>query len=385
MQGWGRVRGDGGTSTAAWPVGWLGTTGAGAGTGAVAPRAGGVRCDAGRVAGAAAQPTAGGYDGAVAGADRAPIRRVHDAFPWSWTASDVEDWTSSLLSRNGHAHSTIRSYQGAVACFLDYVVDARYGWAAECEARFGTHPVQICHEWNTAVHVADYEGRPGSAAVHPRGAAGVLRLRRRPGGRRPGGWPQGLAGGVSGRNTIQSDLRLGIAPAGVGDAGRGRLHHQSGGSAVGSVRHAGGALRQGDARVTPAAAASGDGDAVGGRGGRGVRERRPALLRRRAGIPALFLTERGERISLRQVDERFAVYRAGAGLPDNLTPHCLRHSYISHLIEDGVDPTFVQCQAGHSWASTTAGYTTVGADHANRMLRAAVERAFVAAPQGGSR
>ena len=58
--------------------------------------------------------------------------------------------------------------------------------------------------------------------------------------------------------------------------------------------------------------------------------------------PALFLTERGERISLRQVDERFAVYRAGAGLPDNLTPHCLRHSYISHLIEDGVDPTFVQ-------------------------------------------
>jgi len=101
--------------------------------------------------------------------------------------------------------------------------------------------------------------------------------------------------------------------------------------------------------------------------------------------PALFLTERGERISLRQVDERFAVYRAGAGLPDNLTPHCLRHSYISHLIEDGVDPTFVQCQAGHSWASTTAGYTTVGADHANRMLRAAVERAFVAAPQECSR
>ena len=82
-------------------------------------------------------------------------------FPWSWTASDVEDWTSSLLSRNGHAHATIRSYQGAVACFLDYVVDARYGWAAECEARFGTHPVQICHEWNTAVHVADYEGSPG--------------------------------------------------------------------------------------------------------------------------------------------------------------------------------------------------------------------------------
>jgi site-specific recombinase XerD len=55
---------------------------------------------------------------------------------------------------------------------------------------------------------------------------------------------------------------------------------------------------------------------------------------------------------------------------------------VSHLIEDGVDPTFVQRQVGHSWASTTAGYTTVGADHANRMLRAAVERVFVAAPKG---
>lgn len=101
--------------------------------------------------------------------------------------------------------------------------------------------------------------------------------------------------------------------------------------------------------------------------------------------PALWLTERGERISVRQVDERFATCRAGAGLPEHLTPHCLRHSYVSHLIEDGVDPVFVQRQVGHSWASTTAGYTSVGADHANRMLRAAVERAFVAAPKWNSR
>ena len=56
--------------------------------------------------------------------------------------------------------------------------------------------------------------------------------------------------------------------------------------------------------------------------------------------------------------------------------HCLRHSYISHLIEDGTDPLFVQQQAGHSWASTTAVYTTVGQDARNRMLRAALARAF---------
>lgn len=54
----------------------------------------------------------------------------------------------------------------------------------------------------------------------------------------------------------------------------------------------------------------------------------------------------------------------------------LQITYVSHLIEDGVDPLFVQHQVGHSWASTTAGYTTVGADHTNRMLRAALEQAF---------
>lgn len=81
--------------------------------------------------------------------------------PWRWSASDVEEWTSTLLSGTPHAHATIRSYQGAVGCFCDYLVDARYGWAQECVSRFGTHPVQVCHEGNTAVHVADYEGRPG--------------------------------------------------------------------------------------------------------------------------------------------------------------------------------------------------------------------------------
>jgi len=58
--------------------------------------------------------------------------------------------------------------------------------------------------------------------------------------------------------------------------------------------------------------------------------------------PALWLTERGERISARSVDERFAAWRAAAGLPGELSVHCLRHSYVSHLIEDGADPLFVQ-------------------------------------------
>ena len=92
----------------------------------------------------------------------------------------------------------------------------------------------------------------------------------------------------------------------------------------------------------------------------------------RAEHPAVWLTERGGRISPRHIDDRFALYRDRAGLPAELSVHCLRHSYVSHLIEDGVDPLFVQQQVGHSWASTTAVYTTVGADAKNRMLRHAL-------------
>ena len=92
-----------------------------------------------------------------------------------------------------------------------------------------------------------------------------------------------------------------------------------------------------------------------------------------AAHPALWLTERGGRISPRQVDDRFALWRTRAGLPPELSVHCLRHSYVSHLIENGADPLFVQQQVGHSWASTTAVYTHVGADAKNRMLRAALD------------
>jgi integrase/recombinase XerC len=43
---------------------------------------------------------------------------------------------------------------------------------------------------------------------------------------------------------------------------------------------------------------------------------------------AVWPTERGGRISTRSVDDRFALYRAAAGLPVELSVHCLRHSYV---------------------------------------------------------
>ncbi|HLN67026.1 MAG TPA: hypothetical protein VK280_07125 [Streptosporangiaceae bacterium] len=78
-------------------------------------------------------------------------------WPWQWTAAQAEAWVAS----GGWAHSTVRSYQGALALFLEYVCDPRYGWVSECEQRAGAVPVQVFHERNTAAHVCEREGRPG--------------------------------------------------------------------------------------------------------------------------------------------------------------------------------------------------------------------------------
>ena len=55
-------------------------------------------------------------------------------------------------------------------------------------------------------------------------------------------------------------------------------------------------------------------------------------------------------------------------------------TYASHLLEDGYDHLFVQQQLGHSWGSTTAIYTSVGADYKNQALRRALGPALPATP-----
>ena len=62
--------------------------------------------------------------------------------------------------------------------------------------------------------------------------------------------------------------------------------------------------------------------------------------------------------------------------------HCLRHSYITHLIEFGYPERFAQDQAGHSYASTTAIYTGVSDEFRNRLLAKAL-RGALRGPVGG--
>ena len=54
-------------------------------------------------------------------------------------------------------------------------------------------------------------------------------------------------------------------------------------------------------------------------------------------------------------------------MPPNTASAERRHSYITHLLEDGADQLFVQQQVGHRWGSSTAGYTKVGSDYLQAM------------------
>jgi site-specific recombinase XerD len=76
------------------------------------------------------------------------------------------------------------------------------------------------------------------------------------------------------------------------------------------------------------------------------------------------------------MDKRFAWLRDQAGLPEDLSLHCLRHSYVTHLIEHGYPERFVTEQVGHSYASTTAIYTSVSDDFKATTLQAALARVY---------
>ena len=84
------------------------------------------------------------------------IRRFTEfagAYPWSWSAAHMDEWSISMISEEKLSGSTVRSRQGAVRLFCDYITSPFYDWVEQCETRFGAHPTQICHEWNTRVHL----------------------------------------------------------------------------------------------------------------------------------------------------------------------------------------------------------------------------------------
>jgi site-specific recombinase XerD len=291
-------------------------------------------------------------------------------YPWQWGPAEAEAFVSYLRSGERPVMgSTVRGYGVALRMFCEYVTDARYGWPGECQERFGEAPQQIFYELNTVAHVADYEGDP----------------RRRP---LTYDEVQVLFDAADGRVEEIRRRRVKGSLAAWRDAVLLKVIY-----AFGLRRQEACGLDVADLRHNPKAPAFGRFGGLFVRFGKssrgGAAKRRTVLLVPEmdwvvpvleqwlgevrplfgaGGHPALWVTERRGRLSRHSANDAFVAARMAAGLPDELDLHCLRHSYITHLVEFDYPERFVCDQAGHAYASTTAIYTGVSDEYRNRLL-----------------
>jgi integrase/recombinase XerD len=102
---------------------------------------------------------------------------------------------------------------------------------------------------------------------------------------------------------------------------------------------------------------------------------RPTGTRRTADGAAVFLNARGGRISRQACWKIVRVNAARVGLEDRISPHVLRHSCATHMLEHGADIRVVQELLGHASVSTTQVYTRVSPERLRAVYDAAHPRA----------
>ena len=293
-------------------------------------------------------------------------------FPWEWSPQLADEWFADLRAIRHCSRSTVRGYQVSLRGFCDYVIDPAYGWADECERRFGTHPIQVINEMNAAAHVAEIESEPSKRAFtrvelqmlfdH---ADEQVALKRRLGRK---GWVSAFrdatmikvayAYGLRRNETRMLDASdFGPNPDGAEFGEYGVVYVRHGKAQRGSPPK-----RRSVLTVWPWTVEVLE---------QWFEEVRP--LFGAEGHPAAWPSERRARVALEVINHRLAGYRDALGLEPGLDFHSLRRSYVTHLIEDGWDPRFVQEQVGHNHASTTSIYTCVSSDFRTRTLRRALD------------
>ncbi|WP_026536562.1 tyrosine-type recombinase/integrase [Arthrobacter sp. H14] len=291
-------------------------------------------------------------------------------YPWHWSPANVDEFFGDLRAEKKARQSTVRSYQAALRAFCSYVSDPVYGWDRVCERQFGTHPAQVCFDWNTAVHVQASESAAEKRAFTRRElqlffdraddeVSRIASLERK-------GWLPAYRDAVVFKTAYAWGLRRN------------------------EVRH----LQTVDFARNPHAREFGKHGVLQVRYGKAMKgsapKRRSVLTvfdwsseimedwlenghRHMSGGLDLFPSERGTLVSEAALLRRFRRYCDDLDLSPGLDFHSLRRSYVTHLIEAGMDALFVQNQVGHEHASTTALYTSVSSDYRVKTLRRALD------------
>ncbi len=103
---------------------------------------------------------------------------------------------------------------------------------------------------------------------------------------------------------------------------------------------------------------------------------RPTLVVKGRGTPALFLNTRGRRLTRQSAWEAIQRVAAAAHLENHVSPHTLRHSFATHLLEGGASVRDVQELLGHASVQTTQIYTKLTATTLREVYRSAHPRAL---------
>jgi integrase/recombinase XerD len=103
---------------------------------------------------------------------------------------------------------------------------------------------------------------------------------------------------------------------------------------------------------------------------------RAALAARGRGTPALFVNARGGRLSRQSAWAVLQSVADKAGIAADVSPHTLRHSYATHLLDGGADIRVVQELLGHASVTTTQIYTLVTIEHLREVFLTSHPRAY---------
>ncbi len=112
---------------------------------------------------------------------------------------------------------------------------------------------------------------------------------------------------------------------------------------------------------------------------------RPELVAAGRGSPKLFLNSRGGPLSRQSAWVVLRTAAERAGLTTEISPHTLRHSFATHLMDGGADVRVVQELLGHASVTTTQIYTLVTVDTLREVYASAHPRALATAPGAGTR